>query len=103
MSPLAILTGASSGIGAAAAEQFIDQGYSVVNISRRDCPVPGVETLHTDLADAASLTGTCDTLAARLQARERCGTCLLGTQRLVDAQRPVRYHRGLSTDGSHLG
>ena len=55
MSPLAILTGASSGIGAAAAEQFIDQGYSVVNISRRDCPVPGVETLHTDLADACLL------------------------------------------------
>ena len=70
MSPLAILTGASSGIGAAAAEQFIDQGYSVVNISRRDCPVPGVETLHTDLADAASLANTCDTLAARLQAHD---------------------------------
>ena len=70
MSPLAILTGASSGIGAAAAQQFIDQGYSVVNISRRDCPVPGVETLHTDLADTASLTSTCDTLAARLQSRE---------------------------------
>ena len=103
MSPLAILTGASSGIGAAAAEQFIDQGYSVVNISRRDCPVPGVETLHTDLADAASLTDTCDTLAARLQARKDARTCLLGAQRLVDAQRPLRYHRGLSTDGSHLG
>ena len=69
MSPLAILTGASSGIGAAAAEQFIDQGYSVINISRRDCPVPGVETLHTDLADTASLTSTCDTLTARLQAQ----------------------------------
>ena len=103
MSPLAILTGASSGIGAAAAEQFIDQGYSVINISRRDCPVPGVETLHTDLADTASLTSTCDTLTARLQARRRRGTCLFGPQRLVDAQRPMRYHRGLSADRGDIG
>ena len=84
MNPLAILTGASSGIGAAAAEQFIDQGYSVVNISRRDCPVPGVETLHTDLADAASLTVTCDTLAARLQSRKDAApVCLVHNASLM--------------------
>lgn len=84
MSPLAILTGASSGIGAAAAEQFIDQGYSVINISRRDCPVPGVETLHTDLADTASLTGTCDTLTARLQARNGAApVCLVHNASLM--------------------
>ena len=84
MSPLAILTGASSGIGAAAAQQFIDQGYSVVNISRRDCPVDGVETLHTDLADAASLTGTCDALAERLQAREDASpVCLVHNASLM--------------------
>ncbi len=84
MSPLAILTGASSGIGAAAAEQFIDQGYSVINISRRDCPVPGVETLHTDLADTASLTGTCDTLTARLQAQNGAApVCLVHNASLM--------------------
>ena len=84
MSPLAILTGASSGIGAAAAEQFIDQGYSVINISRRDCPVSGVETLHTDLADTASLTGTCDTLAARLQAQDGAApVCLVHNASLM--------------------
>lgn len=84
MSPLAILTGASSGIGAAAAEQFIDQGYSVINISRRDCPVPGVETLHTDLADTASLTGTCDTLTARLQAQDGAApVCLVHNASLM--------------------
>ena len=42
MDPIAILTGASSGIGAAAAEQFVERGFTVINISRRDCPVPGV-------------------------------------------------------------
>ena len=84
MNPLAILTGASSGIGAAAAEQFIDQGYSVINISRRDCPVPGVETLHTDLADTASLTSTCDTLTARLQARNGAApVCLVHNASLM--------------------
>ena len=54
MDSIAILTGASSGIGAAAAEQFVERGYTVINISRRDCPVPGVETLATDLADEQS-------------------------------------------------
>ena len=84
MSPLAILTGASSGIGAAAAEQFIDQGYSVINISRRDCPVPGVETLHTDLAYTASLTSTCDTLTARLQAQNGAApVCLVHNASLM--------------------
>ena len=84
MSPLAILTGASSGIGAAAAEKFIDKGYSVINISRRDCPVPGVETLHTDLADTASLTSTCDTLTARLQAQNGAApVCLVHNASLM--------------------
>ena len=54
MDPIAILTGASSGIGAAAAAQFVEHGYTVINVSRRDCPVPGVETLATDLADEQS-------------------------------------------------
>ena len=66
MDPIAILTGASSGIGAATAEQFVERGYTVINISRRDCPVPGVETLATDLADEQSAAQTCATLASRL-------------------------------------
>ena len=45
MPAIAILTGASSGIGAAAAQQFMDRGDTVINISRRNCPVAGVETL----------------------------------------------------------
>ena len=66
MDPIAILTGASSGIGAATAEQFVERGYTVINISRRDCPVPGVDTLATDLADEQSAAQTCATLASRL-------------------------------------
>ena len=66
MDPIAILTGASSGIGAAAAQQFVERGYTVINISRRDCPVPGVETLATDLADEQSADQACTTLASRV-------------------------------------
>ena len=66
MGPIAILTGASSGIGAAAAEQFVECGFTVINISRRDCPVPGVETLATDLADEQSAARTCTALAAKV-------------------------------------
>ena len=66
MPAIAILTGASSGIGAAAAQQFMDRGDTVINISRRDCPVDGVETIGTDLGDAESLSSTCAVLAQRL-------------------------------------
>ncbi len=83
MSPIAILTGASSGIGAAAAKQFIDQGYAVINIARRDCPVPKVETVHTDLADSASLTRTCDTLTARLLGHGGAPVCLVHNASLM--------------------
>ena len=59
MGPTAILTGASSGIGAAAAAQFVEQGFTVINVSRRDCPIAGVETYSTDLADDTSAKQTC--------------------------------------------
>ena len=77
MDPIAILTGASSGIGAAAAEQFVERGYTVINISRRDCPVPGVETLATDLADDQSTSQTCATLASRVADAGGAPVCLV--------------------------
>ena len=76
MGPIAILTGASSGIGAAAAEQFIQRGFTVINISRRDCPVNGVETISTDLSDADSAAQTCEALVGRLQAAGNAPVCL---------------------------
>ena len=50
MSRLAIITGASAGIGAATAQQLLADGWRVINLSRRPCPVDGVESLATDLA-----------------------------------------------------
>ena len=83
MTPIAILTGASSGIGEAAAQQFVDRGYTVINISRRDCPVPGVETLTTDLADEQSAAHTCATLALRLADAGGASVCLVHNASLM--------------------
>jgi 3-oxoacyl-[acyl-carrier protein] reductase len=44
-----LVTGGSAGIGAATAERFVESGYSVINLSRRDCPVPEVKHIPCDL------------------------------------------------------
>lgn len=61
-----VVTGGSAGIGAATASRFIEAGYAVVNLSRRDCPVPGVTHLTCDLADAGSVESIREPLAALL-------------------------------------
>ncbi len=57
---LLIITGASAGIGLATAERFIQEGWAVVNISRRACPLPSVTSVQADL----SQPGFCDTISA---------------------------------------
>jgi len=59
---LAIITGASVGIGCAAAERFLGEGYRVFNLSRRSCPVEGVDNIAVDLADDSSIAAACDSL-----------------------------------------
>ena len=48
---LAIVSGASAGIGLATARAFLGAGYRVVNLSRRPCPLAGIVDLRCDLAD----------------------------------------------------
>ena len=50
MSQTAIITGASSGIGAATAHKFVELGYQVINIARRKSPVDGVINISADLS-----------------------------------------------------
>lgn len=50
MNKTAIISGASSGIGAATAQKFIELGYKVVNIARRASPVEGVINVSADLS-----------------------------------------------------
>ena len=48
---LAIVSGASAGIGLATAERFLESGYRVANLSRRRCPLSGIVDLRCDLSD----------------------------------------------------
>ena len=59
----AIITGASVGIGAAAASVFLADDYTVYNLSRRPCPVPGVNNIACDLSSAESINNACDVLS----------------------------------------
>ncbi len=46
---LAVITGASRGIGRATAVEFIEAGWEVITLSRSECTVPGVRHRTTDL------------------------------------------------------
>ncbi|WP_223642896.1 SDR family NAD(P)-dependent oxidoreductase [Corallococcus sp. EGB] len=50
MSDQVLITGASRGIGKAAAERFRKEGWRVINVSRGPCTVPDVVNVPVDLA-----------------------------------------------------
>ncbi len=50
MKNLLIITGASSGIGKNTAEVFQKNDWKIINISRRSCPIKGVQSFQTDLS-----------------------------------------------------
>ncbi len=62
----AIISGASVGIGKAAAEAFQAEGFQVYNLSRRPCPVPAVNNLSCDLSAPESINQACHTLAGAI-------------------------------------
>lgn len=63
---VAIITGASVGIGCATAQAFLDDGFTVFNLSRRACPIEGVSNLACDLASADSIEHCIDALETTL-------------------------------------
>jgi len=63
---IAIITGASVGIGAATARAFQSNGFEVVNLSRRPCPVPEVHNLPCDLADPDTIGDAIDALLSHV-------------------------------------
>ena len=50
MSKLAVITGASAGIGKATAAWCLEHGFEVINIARRDCALAGVRNIAADLS-----------------------------------------------------
>ena len=60
---LLIITGASAGIGLRTAETFVSDGYQVVNLSRRRCPLEKVHHINCDLATS----GFYESISAQLK------------------------------------
>lgn len=66
-SPVAIVTGASSGIGKATIEALLEEGYTVYGAARRlemmrDIEASGAKIAHLDLTDQASIDGFVETV-----------------------------------------
>src|SRR5271167_4834540 len=61
-----LLTGASSGIGLATAEAFLKEGYEVLSIARRPCPLRSerLRSITVDLMDADATRSAALELAA---------------------------------------
>lgn len=57
MQYVALVTGASSGVGEALAPLLAQRGYKVYGMSRRSVDLPGVTSLPADISDAEALEG----------------------------------------------
>ena len=66
----AIITGASVGIGCAAAKLFKEDGFEVYNLSRRSCPIDGVHNIPCDLSLESSIESSCEKIASALKASD---------------------------------
>lgn len=63
---VAIITGASVGIGCATAQAFLDEGFAVFNLARRECPIKAVTSLACDLASPDAIERCVDTMKTAL-------------------------------------
>ena len=61
-----IITGGSAGIGLETAKRFAGSGYSLITLSRRDCPLREAQHLSCDLGDPVARSSALSQLEALL-------------------------------------
>jgi NAD(P)-dependent dehydrogenase (short-subunit alcohol dehydrogenase family) len=66
-----LITGASAGIGLHTAQRFVAEGYTVINLSRRRCPLEQVNHINCDLAASGFLERISPQLNGLLQQAEQ--------------------------------
>ena len=81
----AVISGASVGIGAATARAFLDDGYAVINLSRRQCPLEGVENIACDLSSSDAIGTSCERLDALVQKSDSVALVHNASQMLKDS------------------
>ena len=65
MNKVAVITGASKGIGAATAKLFAENGYTVYGLARRPFDLEGVIAVQADVTDAEKLGAIYDDIAKK--------------------------------------
>lgn len=66
-----LITGASAGIGLHTAQRFLDEGFNVINLSRRRCPIDAVSQINCDLSSPGFLEPVSSQLTPTLQEAEQ--------------------------------
>jgi NAD(P)-dependent dehydrogenase (short-subunit alcohol dehydrogenase family) len=84
---LAIITGASVGIGRATAAAFLGEGFSVYNLSRRQCPLEGVHNVRCDLSDPENIEQAACSLLPLVEDSESVALVHNASQMLKDSAR----------------
>ncbi len=66
-----LITGASAGIGLHTAQRFLNEGFTVINLSRRRCPLDAVHHINCDLSQPGFLESISPQVTPLLQEAER--------------------------------
>jgi NAD(P)-dependent dehydrogenase (short-subunit alcohol dehydrogenase family) len=81
----AVISGASVGIGKATASAFLEDGYSVFNLSRRECPLDGVENIACDLSSGEAIAAGCERLVTLVQKSDSVALVHNASQMMKDS------------------
>ena len=79
-----IISGASQGIGKATAQLFSNEGYTVINLSRRKCDVEGVRNIRCDFSNDSSLKSGLQELSELIGPERTNVTLIHNAARLVN-------------------